>query len=206
MAFSKIDVDSLNTVSTALNFFDIPPTQVSVSSAAFREYLTLNPIDQKPFHFKIHPTSSYIDLSKCFIFTEMQVMKKKGDGTDLVVLEDADQVAPIQMIGATFIKNMKISINGRETYDSNSLHHYKSYLDVELSYPKHVKDSYLEAAGYYSDGTNQIDRSGTGFKMRRALIAGSKVAQFMSKIDADIFNQELYMVNFVIICPVNCEI
>jgi hypothetical protein len=44
---------------------------------------------------------------------------KKKQGATLVDMPTTEQVAPIQMIGATFIKNIKVTINGREIYDSN---------------------------------------------------------------------------------------
>jgi hypothetical protein len=52
------------------------------------------------------------------MFTEMRIRKRGDDGalSDLVADE---QIAPIQMIGGTFIKNLKVTINGREIYDSN---------------------------------------------------------------------------------------
>jgi hypothetical protein len=46
---------------------------------------------------------------------------RRKDGNNLVDLVDNENVAPIQMPGGTFIKNLKIIMNGREIYDSNSL-------------------------------------------------------------------------------------
>jgi hypothetical protein len=70
---------------------------------------------------------------------------------------------------------------------------YKSIFDYELTYPQTVKDSYLTAAGYYTDPVNQT--SGTGFDARKALFANSATAQFISKLDVDICNQPRYLVN-----------
>jgi hypothetical protein len=46
---------------------------------------------------------------------------KRKDGTNLVDLTANENVAPIQMIGASFIRNMKVTVNGREIYDSNGI-------------------------------------------------------------------------------------
>jgi hypothetical protein len=110
-----------------------------------------------------------------------------------------EEVATIQMPGSSFIKNMKISVNGREVFDANSLYAYKQYMDTELSYPTTVKDSYLGASGYYRDSKDQDANNGDGYKKRKWLFGGSKTAQFITKIDADLFNQDVYLVN-------NCEI
>ena len=64
MLFKKIDNSSANTITTALNFFETPPTNVAISNSSYREILTLNPLTYYPYHFKIHPISSFIDLSK----------------------------------------------------------------------------------------------------------------------------------------------
>jgi hypothetical protein len=75
---------------------------------------------------------------------------------------------------------------------------YKAYLDAELSLPKSTKDSYLSAAGYYSDDVGDQDAAvNSGFLKRAALFATSRTAQFISKIDVDLFNQPNYMISGV---------
>jgi len=195
MVFHKIDTDSSNTITSALNFFNVPPTNTSVSSSEVRQILTLNPINDRPFHFKIHSSTSYLDLSKTYIFTEMRIRKLDKDG-NWGNIDDNEEVGVINMIGATFIKNIKISINGREIYDSNSLYAYKAYLDALLSYPISVKDSQLQAAGYFLDSDSHEDSTGNqGYISRKGLFASNNIVQFIAKIDSDLFNQELYLIN-----------
>lgn len=194
MAFYKIDNDSLNSITNALDFFQIPPTNVSVSSAKTFEILPSNPLSDTPYHFKIHSSDNYIDLSKCFLYTEFRIQKLNAGV--LKDLEATDNVAPIQMLGNTFIKDMRISVNGREIFNSNSLMAYKSYLTHELSYSTEAKKSHLTAAGYALD-TKDDDtlETGTGFTTLKEMFSLSKSVQMMSKLDADIFNQELYLIN-----------
>jgi hypothetical protein len=213
MLYKKIDNSSGNTITSALNFFETTPTNVSIANSSYREYLTLNPINSTPYHFKIHPITSYIDLSKCYLFTEMRIMRRKSNGTT-VVMEAVDEVAPIQMLGGTFIKNIKVSVNGRETFDSNGfflllflntnvvintlgLYAYKTYMDTELSYPITVKDSFLSCVGYHRDALDQNHKTGDGWKQRSKSFANSEVVQLMHKLDVDLFNQDLYMISNV---------
>ena len=112
MLYKKIDSSSVNTISSALNFFETPPTNVSIANSSYRCYLTLNPINSFPFNFKIHPITSFIDLSKCYLQTELKIRKKNADN-EIIDLVAGDTVAPIQMIGATWIKNLKVTINGQ---------------------------------------------------------------------------------------------
>ncbi|KAL3092139.1 hypothetical protein niasHT_021274 [Heterodera trifolii] len=166
------------------------------------ELLPSNPLTDTPYHFKLHSSQNYIDLSKCYLLTEFRIRKENNNGqlVDLTV-DDAD-IAPIQMIGQTFIRNIKMSINGREIFNANSLMAYKTYFSHELSYSTTAKDSHLNAAGYYRDMGDALE-IGNGFIARRNLFAGSNVAQFIAKIDTDLFNQPLYLINF---CELDIEI
>ena len=199
MSFQKIDKDSPNGITNALDFFTVPSTNTSVQSSAWREYLPLNPITDIPYHFKIHSSSNYLDLSKIFILSEMRIRKFDATTNAWVALERTDSVATINYIGSSFIKNLKIGINDKEVYDSNSLYAYKSWLDTELSLPQSVKNTYLNAAGYYEDSDNPEDSRGEGFVSRKALFLPTRtaesVAQFIARLDADILNQANYMLN-----------
>jgi hypothetical protein len=79
---------------------------------------------------------------------------------------------------------------------------YKSYLTHELSYSPSAKMAHLNAAGYYFDKGLALE-SGTGHDARKALFAKSNTVQFMAKLDADLFNQPLYLVNH---CEMDIEI
>ena len=194
MAFHKIDKDSVNSISNALDFFQVPPTNVSVSSAKVFEVLTSNPLTDVPYHFKLFSSNNFVDLSKCYLLSEMRIRKMVNG--KLTNLEATDNVAPIQMIGQTFIKNMRISINGREIFNSNSLMAYKTYLSHELSFSSVAKKSHMQAFGYYTDDNDEKLEAGTGIEKRKKLFAGSKTVQLISKLDADIFNQPLYLGKF----------
>nr|CAD2173911.1 unnamed protein product [Meloidogyne enterolobii] len=201
MAFQKIDNESINSITSALDFFQIPPTNVTVTSSKVFEILPSNPLTDTPYHFKIHSSQNYIDLSKCYLFTELRIRKENENGY-LVNLAPTDNIAPIQLIGQTFINNMKIGINGREIYNSNSLYAYKTYLSYELSYSQGAKSSHLNAAGYYFGSDVNLE-SGVGYEARKRLFSNSNTAQFIAKLDADIFNQPLYLINQ---CEIDIEI
>ena len=194
MAFHKIDSDSVNSITNQLDFFSIPPTDVSISSAKVFEILTQNPVETPPYLFKIHSSDNYIDLTKCFLFTEFRI-KKEGANGQLVDLGATDDVAPIQLIGNTFINNLKIAINGREVFNSNSLMAYKSYLSHELSFSPIAKFSHLEAAGYRYNGDRDSLETGNGFKLRKAQYNNSKIVQCMAKIDSDLFCQPKLLIS-----------
>jgi hypothetical protein len=196
MAFYKIDSDSVNSITNALDFFQIPPTNVTVSSAKTFEILTSNPLNDPPYHFKIHSSDNYIDPTKCYLLTEFRIRKENEHG-QLVNLAANEDVAPIQMIGNTFMHNMRVQVNGREIFNSNSLMAYKSYFTHELSYSPTAKTCHLNEAGYYFGLGDTTLEAGTGHESRKALFAESKTAQFIAKLDADIFCQPLFLLNHI---------
>lgn len=166
---------------------------MSVESSKVFEILTSNPLEVTPFHFKVFSSQNYLDLTKCFLLTEFRITKENQNG-QVIPIVDADNVAPIQMIGQTFIQDMHISINGREVFNANSLMAYKTYFSHELSFPLGAKESHLTAAGYYKETGGTLE-GGDGFNTRKSLFARSRTAQFIAKIDADLFNQPLYLIN-----------
>ncbi|KAL3117355.1 hypothetical protein niasHT_004151 [Heterodera trifolii] len=139
----------------------------------------------------IHPITSYVDLSKVFVCNEFKLKKVADDGVVVDVPANA-AVGLIQMPGATFIRNLKVHINQREVYDSNQLYSYKVFMDTELSYPVAAKEAYFGVSGYFrdSDPTKVNDK-------RKKAVEESKSFQTISKLSADIFNQDLYMISNV---------
>jgi hypothetical protein len=193
MLYKKVDAASPNSITAALDLFSTPPTNCAVSNSMYREYYTLNPITSRPFLFKIHPLTSMIDLSKIYVITELRIREIDTDGS-LVDIAPDEVVSTIQMPGATFIKDLRVLINQKEIYNSNQLYSYKVYLDTELSFPTSVKDAYLSSAGYFEDDKNQNVVSGKGFIARKNMFAKSKTTQFIHKLDADIFNTDLFLI------------
>lgn len=153
----------------------------------------MNPISSTPFNFKIHPITSYIDLSKIYILTECKIVKIAEDGID-TDLEEGDVVSTIQIPGATWIKDLKLLINQREVYSSNQLYSYKAYFDTELSNSRAVKDSYLQVAGYHRDDKDPDAVTDEGYIGRKNRFAKSKKVQLISKLSADIMNQNSYLI------------
>lgn len=197
MLYKKIDPNSGESLSNALDVFGVSPTNVAFSDHHWRQYLTLNPVNTPPYHFKVHSSSSFLDLTKTFLVTQMRIWALNDQGAKAAIPPNAN-VAPIQMIGSTFIKNLKISINNQEVYDSNSLYAYKAYLDTELSFGREAKSSWLQSSGYFLDESlNQNDVQGAGFVARKELFSGSRVVELVSRLNCDLFNQPKLMIPHV---------
>ncbi|KAH7696092.1 CBN-RNR-2 protein, partial [Aphelenchoides avenae] len=196
MSYKKIDALSESAVSSSVDLFSVPATNVTDYSSSYREILTLNPVESPPFHFKIWSGSDFLDLSKTQLLVEMKIQKKDADGK-LSNPAATAKVTTIQGIGSTFIQNMRTVLNGREVFNSNGLYAYKAYLDTELSYPAEVKKSYMTANGWYHHDESQTDANDAGMKKRISLFKDGQTVQFLSPIHADLFNQDRYLVSNV---------
>lgn len=189
----KIDERSGCALSNALNIFAVPPTNVAVARSYYREILPLNTISESPYHFRIFSDNLWTDLSRTYLYLELALEKQGADG-NWVAVEAADKVAPVQAIGQTFVQQLKVSISNTEVYDSGTLYPYRAYMTTELSYPESTKSTFLAATGYYPENTKDV-HSDPGFKKRASLFTGGQTAQFLSRLDFDLANQELLLLN-----------
>jgi hypothetical protein len=107
---------------------------------------------------------------------------------------DNSKISGIQLFGQTFVQQLKVSIGNTDVYDSGTLYPYKAYITNELSFPANVKENFLSIAGYYPSETHDSDAD-EGFKNRCEIFKDGEKAQFMSRLDFDLGNQELFLLN-----------
>ena len=206
MLYRKIDILSPDSISSGFDFFSYLCTNTSFSKSQYREINPLNPVTQVPLHFRYSGGSGFPDFNHMYLKTEIVVEKLPAGAAAWVPIEGGsgpgvnppvapDNISMVQAPGQAFIRNLKATSGGREIYNSNNLQCWKSHIDTELSYSQAAKDTHLALMGYYPDSLNQNDPAGNGFAQRRARIANGKVAEFITKIDADPFNVDKYFLN-----------
>ncbi|KAL3082475.1 hypothetical protein niasHT_032838 [Heterodera trifolii] len=173
----------------------IPPTNVSVVRSFFRQVLPLATITQEsPYLFRLYSDNLWTDLSRIYLYLELSI-EKPGANDKWVAIEDTDtNVSAIQGIGQTFVQQLKVTVGNTEVYDSGNLYPFKAYITNELSFPINAKKNFLSSTGYYHT-VNQDDSTDEGFKERCKIFKGGKDAQFLSRLDFDLGNQELYLLN-----------
>ncbi|KAL3111079.1 hypothetical protein niasHT_013109 [Heterodera trifolii] len=173
----------------------VPPTNVSVVRSFFRQVLPLATITQEsPYLFRLYSDNLWTDLSRIYLYLELSI-EKPGANDKWVAIEDTDtSVSAIQGIGQTFVQQLKVTVGNTEVYDSGNLYPFKAYITNELSFPINAKKNFLGSTGYYHT-VNQDDSTDEGFKERCKIFKGGKNAQFLSRLDFDLGNQELYLLN-----------
>ena len=191
----RISDESGLALNSALSIFTVPPTNVSVARSFFTELLPLSAVfDQNaPLQFRLYNDNLWTDMSRIYLFLELRLEKEAG-GQWVPIAVDDNEVGPIQSIGQTFVQQLKVQIGNTDIYDSGTLYPYRVYLTNELSYPKCVKKNFLSSIGYrYSKQHDAADDE--GFKQRCEMFKAGRISQFMSRLDFDIGNQELYLLN-----------
>ena len=121
---------------------------------------------------------------------------------DDVPAHDANRVAPINVLGKTFFKQLKLFINGKMTYDSGPDYPCLAYILTDLNYDKNAKETHLRAAGHYLDyAEDQHDPNvistvnNRGWEARRQLFKSSKLVEYMAPLHMPFAHQERYLLS-----------
>ena len=183
-----------------LNLFNVPPTQVVVENSHWNEINLRNACTNTgPYEFHIGPNPQFLHLAKNYLFTELRIVKENGN--DLIhVAANANVdplVGPINLIGKTLIRQVKLALNGTEVFDSGDKYAYRAFLETELNYGSDAKRSHLQSAMYHQDSPhNHIDDDqNVGLTTRARYFRDSAWVQVMAPIHCDIFAQNKYLIN-----------
>lgn len=201
MKYKKVDKASPDSLPDSLDLFSTPFTQVAAEKTYEREFQTLNPVNEAPYNFKIMTGSSFMVPDKTRVVTTWQMFKKDvpevGKTTEWTNTSSTDQINVINGLGAAFIQNLKINVEGHNIFNSNNLYSYKAYIDNELSFGEDSKKSSMNSFGYYYEDCPKSDKTeyvkNKGWIERRDLFTNGKIVEFSAPLYADIFQQHLLL-------------
>jgi hypothetical protein len=197
----RIDAVSVPAVENTLALFDTLPTSVAFNRTHLRELLpTMTITRDGPLMFRLFSDSQFIDFSKTWFYLKSGIEKSTDDGVNWVPLgaTDADKkVGVIQNYGSSFIKELKISINGIECYNSGIYYPYKSYISTEFDTPVGQRNAFLQSACYFADegDKGQESENNDGYKRRKALFANGQKVGTMVRLNFDLANQNSLFLN-----------
>ncbi|KAH7710237.1 Protein F19G12.2 [Aphelenchoides avenae] len=95
---------------------------------------------------------------------------------------------PLQGIAATCINNLRVTLNGRSTFNANQLYAYRAYLDMQLGVPYGQRIKRLRKAGWF-ESTDPEDADGAGVKLAMKTFAAGKKVECMTPVFAGMFQQ-----------------
>lgn len=196
----KISESSALAFNSALNIFSVPPTNVSVNRSYMREILPLSTVTQDgPYLFRMFSDNLWTDLSRLYLYLDVSIQKQTDKGWVKIDATDDKLTGPIQALGQTFIHQLKVSVANSEVYDSSTVYAYKAYMTAELSHSSNAKANFM-AAGGYQPTTAHDSTTDAGFVARCAQFAGGRRVQLLSRLDFDLGNQELFLLNQIDVC------
>jgi hypothetical protein len=190
-SLKKIAEKSPSAVHSGFDYFSLPPTQVSINRSYYKEILALSSSTESPHEFKIFSDSQFLDLNKVFLYLKVSIQKLT---TDWVNIAATDECAPVQSFGTSFIKQLRLNINGNDVTDINQ-YHYLTYIKNELTYSADYKNTRLSAAGYYQDGLDQNSSTNPGHLKRLELAKEGRKFETLTRLDFDLANQGQFLLN-----------
>ena len=190
--------DSMPAVRSELEFFSTPATQVGIEKSKWIEVPLRNAMSSTgPFEFVIPQTTELIMLSKNYLFMECRILDSTNQPITATVpgsgggaATAAPYTGPINILGKTWIKMVKIMLNGQEIFDSGPNYAYRAYLESELMYGADSKLSHLKLAGYCGDADTVDAATNAGFKARAEPFRSGGFVQLMAPLHTDLFMQD----------------
>jgi len=187
-----IDHTSHPSSKSEIDLFTVPSTQVAVEKGSWYNVHPVNTVtDIGPYEFHIPPDPHYLDLNNNYILVQFKILL--ANGQDIT----NEAVGPINLIGKTFFKQVKLFLSSKMVYDSGDTYAYRAFLETELSHGWQPKKTLLVAAGYQTDEpANHVDDVlNVGLQGRTAWFANGGVVEMMAPLHVDLFHQEKYLLN-----------
>ena len=177
-----------------MELFNVPPTQMVIEDSEYVEYRPFGGLNASgPIEFVIPGTGTkYLDINNTQLYIKAKITK--ADGSDCDEAEDAEKVAPVNLLLHSMFSQVDVALNGKLISDSTPTYPYRAMLETLLNYDKEAKDTHLQSQLYFKDSASHMDFhdltassvSNHGLKMRFDKTKGSRVFEMMGPIHADL--------------------
>lgn len=189
-------VDESSAVSTKseLELFTVPITQVAIKRSFKDVIYPSNPItNEGPYEFRIPPDPNFINFAKHYLYFQLRITRANGNNLVAAGADADPAVAPINAIGKTFFKQIKLFLNSKLVYDSGDNYHYRAFMETELNSGYDAKTSHLSACLYNSETGNIDEAANAGFVARSALFARSAWVEVAAPLHVDLMMQDRFI-------------
>ena len=197
------DKTATDTVDSALMLFAPVNIDRGTNQINFVEYRPTNQLSQTgPVEFTIPPSpTQYTDLRRCRLKSKVRIVGLNGK-----VLEEKDIVAPVNFLAGSLYSQVDVYLQQRLMSSGSGNHPYRCMFDLLLNNGQGSLESVHQAGMFYKDSASAITQTdptqapvNVGLIERWKLAKNSKIMDLSSKIHADIFNLDRYLIN-------NCEL
>jgi hypothetical protein len=193
-----IDNNSIPSTKSELDLFTVPPTQVVVKRGFWEEIQTMNPVtNEGPYKFRLPPDPHYMQLNKNYVYLQIKLKKPPAIATAAGGPAIIPTVAPINLLGKTFFKQILLFVNGQQVSDSSDKYAYRAFFETELNFGYDAKISHLQSSLYYTESGPTVDSGDNkSFKKRAEIFKDEKVIELIAPLHIDLFLQDRYMLNY----------
>jgi hypothetical protein len=192
-----IDNKSIPSSKTELDLFTVPPTQVVIKRGLWDEIQPMNPVtNEGPYKFRIPSDPLYLQLNKNYVYLQLKLKKPPtiADATGAAIIPI---VAPINLLGKTFFKQILLFVNGQQVSDSTDKYAYRAYFETELNFGTDAKKSHLQSGLYYRESGPTVDtKDNESFRIRADIFKDQKIIELVAPLHIDLFSQDRYMLNY----------
>lgn len=167
-----------------LDLFGIPPTQDMIERDIVSEHRPISTLDSDSFiQFEI-PTASdeYFKFEDLFLHMKVKVKPLKTIKTD----EDWENIAPVNYLLHSMIKQLDIFIGDKQVTTSPSTYSYKAYFETLLGFNKEAKHSHLSSALWFDDENLKQDNP---IKVWGAYLKKNKEIDLLGRLHTDLAYQ-----------------
>ena len=198
-----INKNSKFATSSELSIFEIPETQLGIVRKSWLEVPLRNALTKTgPYEFVVQKNPQFLQLSQNYLLLECRILDSNGIPITARIDDpgnpgqqiDANWVGPINLFAKTFIKQMQVSLNGTQIYDSNTNYAYRAYLETELMYGQESKTTHLATAGYTIESEAMNDTTNEWFQNRARPFRNGNYVQLAAPLHCDLFMQDKLMI------------
>jgi hypothetical protein len=141
-------------------------------------------------------------MNKNYMYMEFSITKKDGTPVTEPANNDDDEEqfssGPLNLLGKTFFKQVKIFLNNKLVYDSGDTYAYRVIAETELNYGEQYKKHQLEASLYEKDIPEEFDsKENTGWRSRSKWFKDGRRVECMASLHSDIFNQDKLLLSHI---------
>lgn len=158
---------------SSVDLFSEPVIDTTTKRSNYEEFGQTQ-TNMNPTVIKIPGSQDFVDLTKTTLSFEVEFV-----GIDGTRLPRAAKVAPVNNVGHSLIRQMKLTFNGQNVCEtSEDTYHLQAYLERKLQYGPHEKQFNMTSEGWYDDSPGKINvldptpRLATAYQLGSAAFPG----------------------------------
>ena len=189
-------------MSSELDLFTLPATQISIEGSSFLNHKPVSSISNEgdaPIEFVVPSASEhYIDLAHIMLYVKAQILPVADPDVNL-------RVAPVNKVLHSKFNHIDIFLNQKLVSPPNNAYPYRAYIESLLSYSLAAKESHLTSSLWYDDTANCFEAtpqnqgivSNKGLLNHQNYAQGGKTFDMIGHLHCDLFNQDKMLINGV---------